>query len=244
MLNTLTRRFPLVEVILAPCAVQGIEAPTSLVRGLAALNRLDPPPDLIIVARGGGSIEDLWCFNDESVVRAIVASGIPIISGVGHEIDFTLTDFAADLRAPTPTAAAELATPNQADLREILTSSADELARTLLDVLNQRRWALSDTQNRLLRQAPRARILNDRQRLDDLLHRTETALSHQMRLHHTRLSGLTQQLASLNPLAILERGYAVVTQTGGQVVRRVEQVSPGDLLNVRVSDGAFGIRAE
>jgi exodeoxyribonuclease VII large subunit len=241
MLNTLRRRYPLVDVILAPTAVQGIEAPAGITRGLTALNQQTPAPDLIIVARGGGSIEDLWAFNDETVVRAVAASAIPIISGVGHETDFTLTDFAADLRAPTPTAAAELATPNQADLRDSLAEISQSLTRTLLDTLNTRRWTLSDTQNRLLRQAPRARILNDRQRLDDLLHRTETALAHQMKLHRAQLNGLSQQLASLNPLAIIERGYAVITQADGQVVRRTGQVAPGDPLTVRVSDGTFGV---
>ena len=241
MLNTIRRRFPLVDVILAPSAVQGADAPAGLTRAVAALNRQTPPPDIIIVARGGGSIEDLWAFNDETVVRAVATSTIPVISGVGHETDYTLTDFAADLRAPTPTAAAELATPNQTDLRESLVEISVELTRILLDTLNTRRWTLSDAQNRLLRHAPRARILNDRQRLDDLLRRTETAFFHQMKLYRTRLDGLTQQLASLSPLATLERGYAVVTQPDGQVVRRAEQVSPGDVLNVRVSDGSFGV---
>ncbi len=244
MLNTIRRRFPLVDVILAPTAVQGTDAPPGLTRAVAALNRQTPPPDIIIVARGGGSIEDLWAFNDETVVRAIADSAIPVISGVGHETDFTLADFAADLRAPTPTAAAELATPNQADLRESLAEISGELARTLLDTLNTRRWTLSDAQNHLLRYAPRARILNDRQRLDDLLRRTETAFAHHMKLQHTRLGGLTQQLASLNSLAILDRGYAVVTQPNGQVVRRTRQVSPGDALNVRVSDGSFEVRVQ
>ena len=202
MLNTLRRRYPLVDVILAPTPVQGLEAPPGLTRAVAALNRLDPPPDLLLIARGGGSIEDLWCFNDETVVRAVANSAIPIISGVGHETDFTLTDFAADLRAPTPTAAAELATPNQADLRDTLDELTAELTRNLSDILNALRWNLSDAQNRLLRHAPRARILNDRQRLDDLLRRTETAFFHQMKLRRTRLDGLTQQLASLSPLAI------------------------------------------
>jgi len=175
-------------------------------------------------------------------VRAVANSAIPVISGVGHETDFTLTDFAADLRAPTPTAAAELATPNQADLRDSLAELSNELTRTLLDTLNARRWTLSDAQNLLLRHAPRARILNDRQRLDDLLRRTETAFFHQLKLHRARLDGFSQQLASLSPLAILERGYAVVTQADGDVVRRAAQVSPGDLLNVRVSDGSINVQ--
>lgn len=243
MLNTLRRRYPLADVILAPSAVQGADAPAEIVRGVVALNRLHPPPDLIIVARGGGSIEDLWAFNDETVVRAVAASAAPVISGVGHETDFTLTDFAADLRAPTPTAAAELATPNQADLRAALAELSAELTRALLDGLNVRRWTLADVQNRLLRQVPRARILNDRQRLDDLLRRAETAFAHRLKLHHTRLDGLVQQLAALNPLAILERGYAVVTQPNGEVVRRVGQVSVGDALTVRVSDGTFPVTA-
>lgn len=244
MLNTIRRRFPLVNVILAPTAVQGIEAPPGIKRCLTALNHQVPRPDVILLARGGGSIEDLWSFNDETVVRAVAASAIPVISGVGHETDFTLTDFAADLRAPTPTAAAELATPNQTDLRESLAELSDQLTRALLDTLNTRRWSLSDAQNRLLRRAPRARILNDRQRLDDLLHRAETALAHHMKLHRTRLDGLTQKMTALNPLAILERGYAVVTQAGGQVVRRTNQVSPGEPLTIRVADGTFPARAE
>lgn len=244
MLNTLRRRFPLVDVILAPTAVQGIEAPPGITRGLTALNRQTPAPDVIIVARGGGSIEDLWAFNDETVVRAVATSAIPVISGVGHETDFTLTDFAADLRAPTPTAAAELATPNQADLRAALAELSTELTRTLLATLQTRRWSLADTQNRLLRQAPRARLLNDRQRLDDLLRRGETALAHGLKLHRTRLDGLTQKLTALNPLAILERGYAVVTQADGQAVRRVGQVSPGEALTIRVADGTLPARAE
>ncbi len=241
MLNTLRRRYPLVDVILAPTAVQGIEAPPGITRGLTALNRQTPAPDVIIVARGGGSIEDLWAFNDETVVRAVATSAIPVISGVGHETDFTLTDFAADLRAPTPTAAAELASPNQADLRASLAELSLSLARTLLDALNTRRWILSNVQNRLERQAPRARLINDRQRLDDLLHRAETALTHHMKLQRAHLNGLSQQLTSLNPLAILDRGYAVVTQADGQVIRRTTQVSPDAPLTVRVADGTFDV---
>ena len=115
MQNVLRRRFPLVEVVLSPTLVQGAEAPPQIVMALERLNRRSDI-DTIIIARGGGSLEDLWCFNDESVARAVAASRIPVISGVGHEIDFTIVDFVADLRAPTPSAAAELATPNRDDL--------------------------------------------------------------------------------------------------------------------------------
>jgi exodeoxyribonuclease VII large subunit len=129
-------------------------------------------------------------------------------------------------------------------LREALTELSAELSRTLRDTLNTRRWNLSDAQNRLLRQAPRTRIFNDRQRLDELLRRSETALAHHMKLQRTRLDGLTQKLTALNPLAILERGYAVVTTPDGQAVRRAAQVAPGDPLTVRVADGTFPARAE
>ncbi|HNB51450.1 MAG TPA: exodeoxyribonuclease VII large subunit, partial [Anaerolineales bacterium] len=137
-----------------------------------------------------------------------------------------------------------LATPNQADLRETLAKQRDELTRTMGEKLSTQRWNLANVQNRLLRQAPRARIFNDRQRLDDLARRADTALSHQMRLRRTRLDGLTQKLTALNPLAILERGYAVVTTPDGHAVRRTSQVSPGDPLTVRVADGTFPARAE
>ena len=143
MLNTLGRRYPLAEVVLAPAAVQGAEAPGEIVRALAALNRLGEV-DVILVARGGGSLEDLWAFNDEDVVRAIVASRVPVISGVGHETDFTLADFAADRRAPTPTGAAVLATPDVADLRVSFQSVELRLAGAALAIMaayrNQIGW--------------------------------------------------------------------------------------------------------
>ena len=136
VLNTLRRRLPLAEVVLAPSAVQGEEAPRQLVQALQRLNGLSPRPDVILLVRGGGSIEDLWAFNDPHVVRAVAASAAPVICGVGHETDFTLSDFAADLRAPTPTAAAELATPvTSADLKERLNTAGARMAQTCLNQL-------------------------------------------------------------------------------------------------------------
>jgi exodeoxyribonuclease VII large subunit len=242
MLNTLRRRYPLVEVILAPTPVQGEEAPPSLVEAIRALNE-DIHPDVILVARGGGSIEDLWAFNDERVVRAIVASQSPVITGVGHETDFTIADFAADLRAPTPTAAAELATPNRDDLLASLAAQTEQLDRTIRAILSSQRWELSSLQNRLQLRSPQARLDTDRQRLDDLARRAEMGILHSLQLRHTRLAGLDQRLAALSPLAVLGRGYAVVSHADGRVIRSVQQVQPQDALKIRLSDGQFNARA-
>jgi len=239
MLNTLRRRLPLVEVILAPSPVQGDEAPPGLVAGLEALNRLEL--DVILLARGGGSIEDLWAFNDERVIRAVVASDIPVISGVGHETDFTLCDFAADLRAPTPTAAAELATPiTVSDLSAYLEGLKNRLATSTLNLLAAHRTGLNTLAAGLRFSSPLRRIQTDRQRLDDYARRGLSALKHRMVLDRSRLQGFERRLEALNPLAVLGRGYAVVTrQADGKLVSQVGQVKAGDEIQVRVSDGAF-----
>ena len=241
MLNTLRRRYPLVEVILAPTPVQGDEAPPNIVEAIRLLNEVIHP-DAILVARGGGSIEDLWAFNDERVARAIAASQAPIITGVGHETDFTIADFAADLRAPTPTAAAELATPNRDDLLASLADQAERLDRTIQAVVSSQRWELSSLQNRLQLRSPQTRLRTDRQRLDDLARRAGVGVLHSLQLRHTRLAGLGQRLGALNPLAVLGRGYAVVSHLDGRVVRSVRQVQPDDELNVQLSDGQFKAR--
>ena len=239
MLNTLRRRLPLVEVILAPSPVQGDEAPPGIVSALEALNRLEL--DVILLARGGGSIEDLWAFNDERVVRAVADSGIPIISGVGHETDFTLCDFAADLRAPTPTAAAELATPiTVADLSAYLEGLKNRLAISTLNMLAAHRTGLNALAADLRFSSPLRRIQTDRQRLDDYARRGLSALKHRMVLDKSRLQGFERRLEALNPLAVLGRGYAVVTrQADGKLISQVGQAKAGDGIQVRVSDGAF-----
>ena len=241
MLDTLRRRYPLARVVLAPTAVQGDDAPRGVIAALQALNRL-VQPDVILLARGGGSIEDLWAFNDENVARAIVASAAPVITGIGHETDFTIADFVADLRAPTPTAAAERATPNRDDLHTDLVALSARLNRVAQGTLSNRRLTLNILQNRLRLTSPQARVRSGRQRLDDLSRRLDTALSHRLVLQRAKLSGLEQRLAALNPLAILERGYAMVTRRDGLLVRRVGQVQDGDALSVRVSDGEFDVR--
>jgi len=239
MLNTLRRRLPLAEVILAPSPVQGDEAPPKIVVSLSALNALKP--DIILLARGGGSIEDLWAFNDERVVRAVAASETPVISGVGHETDFTLCDFAADLRAPTPTAAAELATPiTITDLTSYLLGMETRLATSTLNLLAVRQTELKSLAAGLRYASPLRRIQTDRQRLDDYARRGLSALKHHMALGESGLRGLERRLESLSPLAVLGRGYAVVTrQSDGRLVSRASQVTSDDEIRVRVSDGTF-----
>ena len=239
MLNTLRRRLPLVEVILTPSPVQGDEAPPKLVEALAKLDHLEP--DVILLARGGGSIEDLWAFNDERVVRAVAAVNVPVISGVGHETDFTLCDFAADLRAPTPTAAAELATPiTITDLSTYLLGMKTRLTTSTLSLLTAHRTGLEAQAVSLRFASPLRRIQTDRQRLDDLSRRGKSTLIHRLALDRSRLQGYERRLESLNPLAVLGRGYAVVTrQTDGRLVSQVQQAKTGDGIQVRVSDGAF-----
>ena len=238
MLNTLQRRYPLVEVVLAPTAVQGVEAPAGILSAFERLNRL-AAPDVILLARGGGSIEDLWAFNDEGVARAIAASQAPVISGVGHETDFTIADFVADLRAPTPTAAAELAVPDQADLRLDLDELGSHLGRLALANIADQRWSLQSLNNRLLLYSPRPRLLGEKQRLDELSLRLASATRHFLALERAQLHSLGRHLSSLSPQAVLERGFAILHDPDGRPIRSVRQVIPGDKLLAQLSDGSL-----
>lgn len=238
MLNTLRRRYPLARVVLAPVPVQGAEAPPAIAAALEALNN-KVRPDVILLARGGGSIEDLWAFNDERVARAITASNAPVITGVGHETDFTIADFACDLRAPTPTGAAVFATPDRADLLIMLNELEQRLQRMMQKVVSSSRWSLDNLTGRLRLKSPRWRLLSDQQRLDEISRRAGVALEHHLKLQQARLAALEQRLESLGPQSVLKRGYALVTRADGRMVHSTRQVASGDELNVRVSDGAF-----
>jgi exodeoxyribonuclease VII large subunit len=243
ILNTLRRRYPLVEVVLAPTPVQGDEAPAGIIAALHNVAQV-ANPDVIILARGGGSIEDLWAFNDERVARSIAASPIPIITGVGHETDFTIADFVADLRAPTPTAAAELATPNQADLRLDLSDMNDRLNRLLQSFTTELRWSFKELQTQLERNSPLNQIQSNSQRVDELDRHLAATTNHLLQLSRIRLTGLMQHMAALNPMAVLERGYSIVTDQAGETIARIGQVSAGDGLNVKVSDGDFDVHVD
>lgn len=239
MLNTLRRRLPLVEVLLAPSPVQGTEAPPALVKAIQSLNLQSP--DVMIIARGGGSIEDLWAFNDERVVRAVAASDVPVICGVGHETDFTLCDFAADLRAPTPTAAAELATQiTIQDLAATVSNLQSRLADSILSLIAEQKNFLSSITSQLRYLSPARLIQSERQRVDEYFRRAVSAVAHRVQLQKQHLKGTEKRLEALSPLAVLARGYAVVTRKDdGRVVSRVAQTKPGEQIQVRVVDGKF-----
>jgi exodeoxyribonuclease VII large subunit len=243
ILNVLQRRHPMLSVLLAPTLVQGLEAPPQIIQAIRWLDGRDDI-ELIIVARGGGSIEDLWAFNDEGVARAIFAARHPIISGVGHETDFTIADFVADLRAPTPSAAAELAVPDLSDLSLGLASTRDRLVKLLRGQLEQAGWQLQGLQRSLQYLSPLAQLDSYFQRVDSMQMRLERAINHTLERAGSMLALADSHLQAVNPAATLARGYAIVRHRDGRIVTSVSQVRKGDDLEIQVSDGSFGATAE
>ncbi len=265
ILNTLRRRYPLAEVVVAPSLVQGADAPQALVAALERLNRV-ARPDVIIVARGGGSAEDLAAFNAEAVVRAVAASDAPVVTGVGHETDFTLVDFAADRRAATPTAAAELVTPHRDDLQRHLRSLAARLQRRMEHRLVDAGLRVARAEQALARHAPLARLAAYRQRLNAAHRALPRALSQRLRWaqarlaawhtrlpqavlqglrwRRTRLQHLATRLHAAHPLAPLQRGYALLTDEQGRIVRAARQVQPGQRIHARLAQGRLTARVE
>ena len=222
--NVIARRYPLAEVLLAPTQVQGDGAARGIAAALRALND-DGRADVIILARGGGSLEELWPFNQEAVARAIHASGIPVVSAVGHETDFTIADYVADVRAPTPSAAAELVVPSATALLQEIRTRREGLGRAMSHLASTRRRDVETLARRLKSRAPDIDTL--RHRVDDLSKLAATALSNRLSIDQERLSGLEMRLEALNPGAILHRGYAIVQkQPDREVVSQNDQVSP------------------
>lgn len=247
ILTVLDRRYPLAEVVLAPAQVQGDGAPRQVASAIAALNLMpaDESPDVIIVARGGGSIEELWAFNEEIVARAIFSSRVPVVSGVGHETDYTIADYVADLRAPTPSAAAEMATPDIMDLK----MTVDSLGRMMAGDMRGRlaiAWdELQSEREQLERLSPVWQVENDRRQVESLQASLKLSFGHRLAIERERLAGNRARLDALSPLQILKRGYAIVRDlNSGEVVSDLAHVEPGHLLEIRVADGAFGARVE
>jgi exodeoxyribonuclease VII large subunit len=236
ILNVLRRRFPLASVILAPTLVQGESAPAQIVSALTAISR--QPVEVIILARGGGSIEDLWAFNDEAVARAIAACPIPVVSGVGHETDFTIADFVADVRAPTPSAAAEMVSPDLAEMRRQLYEIQLILAEMLEQQLKDARHSVDTQLWALERMSPQNRVNNYRHRVDSMSETAHRAMSYSLSLRRQEVKNLSDRLATLNPRATLVRGYAVV-QKGGAVITEAAQVLANDEITVQLQDGSL-----
>ncbi|HJP72384.1 MAG TPA: exodeoxyribonuclease VII large subunit [Candidatus Limnocylindria bacterium] len=239
--NVLLRRYPLVELVLSPSVVQGATAAPAIVRALRRLYA-QPGIDTVILARGGGSLEDLWSFNDERVVRAVADAPVPVIVGVGHESDVTLADFAADLRAPTPSAAAELATPDGTQLPTILNRLRDRAASALLGRAEERRRHLDGEARALARLAPD--IATARQRAADLLDRGARAVDDRLERRRMLLRSTQDALRTLSPAATLERGYAVARTANGGILRDATAVTAGDELTVIVARGRVDTRVE
>ncbi len=238
ILTILRRRYPIAHVVVAPALVQGPEAPASLRRALAFVaDRVD----VVILARGGGSLEDLWCFNDEGLARAVAACRVPVVSAIGHETDVTIVDFVADVRAATPSAAAEIVSPDAVEL----TARVNEAGRTLLhDIrgkLRVSRARIAEIGEGLSPRSLRRGVEANRARLE----RTYTALAavapREMARHRDRLVALGRRLDLLSPLATLQRGYAIAEREDGRVVARATDVGTADALAVRFQDGRIHV---
>lgn len=236
VINILGRRFPFAEVILYPSLVQGNDAPASLISGLRYFNSTHSA-DVIIIGRGGGSIEDLWAFNDEALARTIFSSEIPVISAVGHETDFTICDFVADLRAPTPSAAAEIAVPERGELikkmNNVITYS-ESLLRRKTDRLKSNLTSLAD--RRIFREPE---SMYDQKRMKLMMHtdKLEHLIKNKLLLGRADFSAISKKLSALSPLDTIARGYSVAFAPSGDVLRSADEVTPGDRITLRLSDG-------
>ncbi len=240
--NVLRRRYPLVHVVLSPTLVQGNEAPPQIVAALDRLNAYTDV-DVILIVRGGGSLEDLWCFNDERVVRAVAASRIPTVAGVGHEIDFTLVDFAADVRAPTPSAAAELVTPDGALLRAEIQGWTGRMQAALNTYLRDQRQRLGDRVRWLARLSPEHAIDTARQRVDELLSRGARQLRHTLDRKRAQLEAQSRALDAADPRALLRRGYAIVTRVqDGRRISSARDAAEGTSVQIALHDGDLTAR--
>ena len=241
IIHVARRRNPNIGIIVSPCAVQGEAAAADIVRAIERLNR-QGECDVLLVGRGGGSIEDLWAFNEEIVARAIAASRIPVISCVGHEIDFTIADFVADLRAPTPSAAAELAVPELDGMREEVGGVLRRFAAAMLSAQQQRRLRLQQATASPVLTAPGRSLIEPRRAgLNALTERAVRTVPARIERERHRLTALDASLRALNPSAVLDRGYAVVLQQGRVMgsVRAVDMEAP---IQIRLSDGEMTAR--
>lgn len=235
--NISLRRNPYLQIILYPALVQGDGAADSIVKGIRMLD--EAGVDTIIVGRGGGSIEDLWAFNEEKVARAIFECRTPIISAVGHEVDFTIADFVADLRAPTPSAAAELAVDDMAQVMYTLSSYQERFQRDMREKIEFQRVRLGQYQMRLKYLSPESRLRDRRQALMDFEDTLRRTMDNKLQQYRHRLGIYLERYQGLSPLAKLNQGYSFVADTDGRGITSVSQVKPGDRVEISVTDGVI-----
>jgi len=241
MVRVLRTRYPLAAVFFSPTPVQGAEAPAAIAAAIDLLNQ-HGEADVIIVGRGGGSIEELWAFNEEVVARAIAGSRIPVISGVGHETDFTIADFVADQRASTPTAAATAAVPNIADFRLHILDKQRMLVMTMQACLDDLAETLQHAERELWRAHPQSLLDARHQSLDDEVALLQDRFKYILALRQERLSSLEMRLETLSPMRTIARGYAIVRrESDGSLVTSVQQVSANEVLTIQISDGTFPV---
>ena len=236
MIRILSHRWPMAQVVLLPVRVQGVEAPPEIVGAIRYANEFKVA-DVIITGRGGGSIEDLWAFNDERVARAIYASELPVVSAVGHEPDVTISDYVADARASTPSNAAEIVVPDQRDIRDALDSfriRQDQALRKKLMSLSQQ---LESYQSKRVMTDPVAHIDNRRISLDHARDRLVAAEERNLSASRQRFVGLAASLDAMSPLRVLSRGYAIAEDDRGQAIKSVDSLSPGDTIAIELCDG-------
>ncbi len=243
IVRVVRHRHPGCHIVLAPATVQGTEAPGEISRAIEALNQWRLA-EVIIVGRGGGSLEDLWAFNTEQVVRAIFESRIPVISAVGHEVDFSLADFAADVRAATPTQAGQMAVPNMPAYQEQLLTAKSRLMRAMERYYNQK-WAQLDyLKERRIWKRPHILFENQRRDLQHQVQGMCNQMQNNLKNRELMLKRSAVTLNALSPLKVLERGYAIARKEDGEVVRVLEQVNPGSLLNVILRDGELKVKVQ
>ena len=238
ILHVLRRRFAAVPVLIYPVAVQGAGAAVEIAAALRRANER-AEVDVLLLARGGGSLEDLWAFNEEVVARAIRASQIPVVAGIGHEVDFTIADFAADVRAPTPSGAAEIVVPDRSEWLRAMSGVASRLATGVRRRLARASERLGWLGGRLGRVHPRERLALRAQRLDELEARLGRALGQRLAAARARLLAASRTLNAVSPLATLDRGYAIVVAADGHLVRAAREVSPGDRIAARTARGTI-----
>ncbi len=236
MINVTKRRCPMTELVIYPSAVQGSEAPPQLISGVRYFSQTKNV-DLVIIGRGGGSLEDLWAFNNEQLAREIAASSVPVISAVGHETDFTICDFVSDRRAPTPSAAAELAVPDCSEIRLALSSMADRYGTMLLNKISSDRRRLEYLSDSRCFSDPDLILTDRRVTVDILTDKLNAELSSMLSSKKADLRESSAKLGSLSPLAVLSRGYGAITDSKGNIIKTVKELSCGQIVSIRFSDG-------